>query len=384
MSHKSILLTTGITPLPAEVRLAMCRPMIDGHGEEALAIIGGILQRIQRLMGTAAKVFLFPASGTGALEASIVNHLSPGDEVLVCVNGFFSGLYAEIARAHGLNVVELWFPQGEGVNWVKVIDFLQGAGQKVRAILITHHETSTGALTDMRGIRELRRHSDALIMLNVLSSLGGTPVLLDEWGVDVAVGASHKGLMCPPGVAFVAVNPRAEEAWQESSIARAYWDLRRLSHWMEQGVVPFDPPLPVLYALDRALPLFFDAADKRQAIYERIQTNALTFRDGLSDTGATLIAPPAHRAPNASVVRIPTTRSASMVRATLRERFGIYVSPGIGELADATIRVNHQGYVSAKQTIAVTQALQTILYAPRATHESKNNVATESVPQEAP
>ncbi len=360
MRPEPTLLTTGITPLPVEVRLAMCQPMMDGHSEEAIAIIRGILRRIQGLMATRAKVFMFPTTGTGALEASIVNHLSPGDEVVVCVNGFFSSLYAEIARAHGLNVVELWSPQGEGASWGKIVDFLLREGEKVRAILLTHHETSTGALTDMRGIRELRDRTDALIMLNVLSSLGGTPILLDEWGVDVAVAASHKGLMCPPGVAFVAVNPRAEEAWQKSSIARAYWDLRRISHWMDQDVVPFDPPLPILYALDRALPLF-DGVDGREAIYRRTQTNASKFRDGLNGTATELVAPPAHRAPNASVIRLPKTHPASLVRAALRERFGIYVSPGMGELSDATIRVNHQGYISTGQMIAAVQALRAIL-----------------------
>ncbi len=361
MKRRPTLLTTGITPLPVEVRLAMCRPMIDGHGEESISIIRGILRRIQRLVGTkTAKVFLFPTTGTGALEASLVNHLSPNDEVLVCVNGFFSSVYSEIARAHGLNVVELWFPHGEGVNWGKVVDFLSREGRKTRAILITHHETSTGALTNMHGIQELRNRTDALIMLNALSSLGGTPILFDEWGIDVAVAASHKGLMCPPGVAFVAVGPRAEQAWHESTMPRAYWDLRRLSHWIEQGVVPFDPPLPILYALDRALSMF-DDLDRREAIYAHTQTNAFMFREALSGTGTELVASPEHRAPNASVLRLPQTHPATMVRTALRDRFGIYVSPGMGELSDVTIRVNHQGYVSEDQMTAAAQALRAIL-----------------------
>lgn len=361
MTRRPTLLTTGITPLPVEVRLAMCRPMIDGHGEESISIIRGILQRIQKLLGTeTAKVFLFPTTGTGALEASIVNHLSPTDQVLVCVNGFFSSLYSEIAGAHGLNVVELWFPQGEGVNWGRVIDFLAHEGHKVRAILITHHETSTGALTNMDGIQELRNRTDALIILNALSSLGGTPILFDKWGIDVAVVASHKGLMCPPGVAFVAVGPRAEQAWYESTMPRAFWDLRRLAHWIKQGVVPFDPPLPILYALDRALSMF-DDVNRREAIYAHTQTNASMFRDALSGMGTELVASPEHRAPNASVLRLPQTHPAPMVRTTLRDHFGIYVSPGMGELSNVTIRVNHQGYVSQDEMTAAAQALRTIL-----------------------
>ncbi|MHB9119840.1 MAG: pyridoxal-phosphate-dependent aminotransferase family protein [Burkholderiales bacterium] len=358
MAGRDSLLTTGITPVPDWVAREMQRPMIDGHGLEAAGLVANVRKGMAAVMGTAGEVFLFPGTGTGGLEASIVNHLSPGDRVLACTNGFFSELYADIAEKLGADVQKLAFEWGKGIDWSRVADVLkQDRSQNIKAILLTHHETSTGVLTQLDGLREAKGSHPALAMLNALSSAGGTELQTDFWGVDVIVTCSHKGLMCPPGITFVSANERAKERQACAKMPKAYWDIGNQRHWLSRGVTPFDPPLSLLYGIDKVLECLQNRTEA-QEIYRRVASNATLFRDCLDEMPVEIVADVHCRAPHCTVLRFPEYIVPVEVKGLLKSGFGILVSSGMGRLSSATLRVNHQGWVFPRDMFALLFALR--------------------------
>lgn len=384
MNCTPCLLTTGITPLPEAVSRAMQRPMIDGHGIEARALIQDIHQGLAEILETSADVFLLPGTGSGGLEASLVNHLSPGDLVLACTHGFFSEMYGGMAQKLGAQVETLAGKWGSGVEWSALEKRLrQDHEHKIKAILITHHETSTGVLNDLAQLPIAKGSHPALVLVNALSSMGGVPVLPDSWGVDVTVMCSHKGLMCAPGLTFLAVSERATEHWKTAAMARAYWDLSSLAQWLPLGVTPFDPPLTLIYGMAEALGYLRNQAARRQ-VYERTAMNASLFRLCLAELPAKCLATPKDRAPNATVFQLKGDMRCQQLKETLSSEFGIAISGGMGVMARSTLRVNHQGWVFPRDMITLGTAVRLVLEATKPAQGLRSvNQARSTRPQKA-
>lgn len=368
------LLTTGITPVPDWVSREMIRPMIDGHGKEARALGEQICAGVGQLLETESEVFLLPATGSGGLEASLVNHLSPGDTVLACVNGFFSALYADIATKLGAHVEIVEVEWGRPIDWDQVRQRL-AADRKgdIKALLITHHETSTGVLNNLADLRDAKGDHPALVLLNALSSFGGSPVLPDEWGVDVTVTCSHKGLMCPPGIAFIACNARARQFQARSIMRKAYFDLGFHRAWLSKGVMPFDPPLSVMFGIAKVLEVLCVPGAIEQT-HQRTEMNASVFRSCIAGLPLDIVAVQGYRAPQVSVLKVTGGCSADELKSTLAERFGFCVSGGMGQLAHIAIRVNHQGWVFPREMISLGSSVRMVFFE----HSENDVIATQA------
>lgn len=367
MNGSVSLLTTGITPIPDTVSRAMQRPMVDGHGFDARALMEDVRKGLAEVLETSADIFLLPGTGSGGLEASLVNHLSPGELVLACTHGFFGELYAGMARKLGAKVEPLAFKWGCAVDWLALEKRLrQDRQHKIKAILLTHHETSTGVLNDLAQLPAAKGDHPALVLVNALSSMGGVPVLPDPWGVDVTVMCSHKGLMCPPGLTFLAVGERAKARWKTAGMARAYWDLSNLVYWRSLGVTPFDPPLTIIYGMAEALGYLRDKASRNQ-VYERTAMNASLFRLCIAELPADCLPAPKDRAPNATVFQLNGDMHCGELKDMLSSEFGIAISGGMGVMARSTLRVNHQGWVFPRDMITLGTALRLVFETAKAT-----------------
>lgn len=376
MTGTPSLLTTGITPLPEAVAMEMQRPMVDGHGADAREMITHVRGELANLLETSAEVYVFPGTGSGGLEASLVNHLSPGDLVLACTHGFFSELYAEMAGKLGASVEVLSSPWGTGIDWKALSARLKRDTRgQIKAILLTHHETSTGVLNDLSQLAAAKGQHGALVLVNALSSMGGVPVLPEQWNVDVTVMCSHKGLMCAPGLTFLAVNERAKRVWETARMPRAYWDLTNLAKWQARGVTPFDPPLTLIYGMTKALSYLGDK-DSRGEVYERVVQNADLFRLCLADLPVECVAGLECRAPNATVFRLNNGICCEELRERLNSELGIVISGGMGKFAHSTLRVNHQGWIFPRDMIAAGTAIALLVEAACASHVGEDFTAS--------
>ncbi len=378
VNRKPRLLTTGITPLPKKVSAAMRRPMVDGHGAEAWALMESVRQGLADVLETKSEIFLLPGTGTGGLEAALVNHLSRGDHVLACTHGFFSGLFAAMAEKLGAAVETMVAEPGKGVDWAALERRLQDDRKgKIKAILLTHHETSTGVLNDLAQLAAAKGKHPALVLVNALSSAGGVPLLPDLWGLDVTVMCSHKGLMCAPGLAFLAIGQRAKERWKTAGMAKAYWDLSHLAHWLSRGITPFDPPLTLIYGMVEVMGYLRDKEARVQA-YRRTASNAFLFRSYLPALRGKCVAAPKDRAPNATVFRLAGETHCEDIKKALLSDFNISISRGMGTLAESTLRVNHQGWVFPKDIMALGEAMTSLT---KATYRENQRGSVERPPE---
>src|SRR5262249_32797454 len=248
------LLAPGPTPIPPEVLQAIAQPILHHRTPSFEALFERVRAGLAEVIGTRGEVIILAASGTGALEAAVVNLCSPGDEVLVVQCGKFGERWTGIARAFGLTAHTLDAPYGETVAPERVASALR-AHPRARALFVTQSETSTGVLEDVEAYAALTRHTDTLCVVDTVSSLGVVPCPMDAWGIDAVVAGSQKGLMCPPGLAFVAFNDRAWRAAAQARCPRFYWDLPVERGWQAKNQGQFTPAVSLLAGLDVALRL---------------------------------------------------------------------------------------------------------------------------------
>ncbi|HEX2765733.1 MAG TPA: aminotransferase class V-fold PLP-dependent enzyme, partial [Candidatus Limnocylindria bacterium] len=244
------LRTPGPTPLPDDVREAQARQMVDHRGTEFAALLTETSAGLAELIGTKDEVLLLTGSGSGSLEAAIVNTLSPDDRVLSVNIGSFGDRFAKIARAFGADVDVLSFEWGTVADPAAVDEHLQ-ANDPYRAVLVTHNETSTGVTNPLREIAEVVRVAPGgpLLLVDGISGLGAMPFEMDAWGIDLVVSASQKAWMASPGVSIAAVGERARQAEAEARMPRFYWDFGEAREWAAKGQTPWTPAVAVLYGL---------------------------------------------------------------------------------------------------------------------------------------
>src|SRR5918996_2153032 len=238
------LMAPGPTPVPSEVLLAMARPMIHHRTPEYEALFAEVRAGLGWLLQTTGDVVVLACSGTGVMEAAVVNTLSPGETVAVVVAGKFGERWVEIARAYGLDVVELRAPFGGTVPPARVADTLR-ARPGIKAVLAQHSESSTGVLHDVRGYAEVTRSTDAILIVDAVSSLGIANLPMDAWGVDAVVAGSQKGLMLPPGVAFCALGERAWAAAKTSTLPKYYFNLAEERKAVVKNEAHFTPAVSI-------------------------------------------------------------------------------------------------------------------------------------------
>jgi len=348
----------GPTPLPNEILKAMAKQMIDHRGPQFAEMIQRATAILKDMFQTKGDVFLLTGSGTGGMEAAIVNTLSPGDKVLVLANGFFGERFADIAESFGAEVLRLRFEWGRPVEPEAVRHALsQDAGMK--AVLVTHNETSTGVTNDLASISAVVREYEKLLIVDAISSLGAIDLPTDAWGCDVVVTASQKGWMAPPGLAMVSVSERAWKANAVAKMPRCYWDFAQAKKFLEKGQTPWTPALTTLYALAAALELF-QQEGLANIVVRHTRVGAKT-RQEVKSLGLSLFPEDSCASNTVTAVNALEGLDVKKLLQILREEHNIVLAGGQERLGGKIFRIGHLGYVTETDIDVVMKGLKMAL-----------------------
>ena len=356
---KKRLFTPGPTPVPERVMLRMAEPVIHHRSPEFKEILGRVNTNLQYLFQTTQPVLTLSCSGTGGVESTFVSLFSPGDTVIAVNGGKFGERWVTMPRILGLKVVEVKVPWGKSPDQGGIRDaLLQHPGAK--AVYLTHSETSTGAATDVRNLAGvIRKHSQALVCVDGISAVGALELRFDKWGVDVCVTGSQKGLMIPPGLAFVAVSQRAIRAMESATLPGFYLDLRKALKAYDSTDTPWTPAVSLIVGVDAALTLIRDEGIEN--VWGRHRRLSHALRQGISALGLRLFAD----SPSDSVtaVWLPEGIEWKELNSTLREGNGVTVAGGQGEYLGKIFRISHLGYYDDLDMITMVAALERSLLA---------------------
>jgi aspartate aminotransferase-like enzyme len=349
----------GPVTVPEDILDVMDRQMIDHRGPQFAAIQARVVRNLKTGFQTKNDMLLFTSSGTGGLESAVVNTLSPGDPVLAFVAGEFGERIAKIAQTYGADVTKIKFENGRGIDPARVAKELQAA-PKTRAVLATHNETSTGIMHPLQEIAQaVRANSDAVFIVDGVSSMLTADAQVDNWGVDVMVSASQKAWACPPGVAMLSVSERAWKANASARTPRYYFDWAETKSWMEKGQTPFTPAVSVYYALDVALQKILDeglpnvfARHARIAALTRSQAKALGFR---------MFGDERYASNAVTALYAPDGVDTEVLRQVAREEYELIIGGGQGPMRGKIIRVGHLGWVKEQEIYDCFAAIGHIL-----------------------
>jgi alanine-glyoxylate transaminase/serine-glyoxylate transaminase/serine-pyruvate transaminase len=338
----------GPTNVPDRVLRAMAAPTIDHRGPEFAELTKALLPALRPVFGTTAPVVIYPSSGTGAWEAALVNTLSPGDRVLIGETGQFSTLWAELAGRVGLDVEVIPGDWRRGVDPAAVGERLAAdTGHVIKAVCVVHNETSTGVTSrvpDVRAAIDAAGHP-ALLLVDTISSLASIDYRHDEWGVDVTVAGSQKGLMLPPGLGFNAVSEKALAASRSAGLPRSYWDWAPILGANARGFFPYTPATNLLYGLREALAML--AEEGLSAVFARHQRHAAATRAAVRTWGLeVLCADEREHSGSLTAVLLPTGHDADAVRRIILNRFDMSLGTGLGRLAGTVFRIGHLGHIN--------------------------------------
>ena len=351
-------MTPGPTPVPPEVLAAMAQPIVHHRGPDFRAVLERCLGRLREVYRTDSEVLMYAASGTGAMESAVANLCSPGDRVLVVSAGYFGERWAQIARAYGCAVDELKYEWGEAPAADEVAERLADTGG-AHAVLLTHSDTSTGVVADVRALAEAAKDAGALTVVDAISSLGAVPLETDAWGIDVVVSGSQKALMTPPGLAFASVSAAAWEATARARSPRYYFDWQRTRKAQERIDQPFTPAVALVVGLDVALGLLLD--EGLEAAFERHVRLGRACREGVKAMGLELFSPDDDSSAIVTAIRTPEGIDSGELVLSLRDRFGITLAPGQGALEGKVFRIGHIGYYDVFDVTTALAAVELAL-----------------------
>ncbi len=354
MKQKRLLLTPGPTPVPPEVLRAIAEPVVHHRSPDFTAVFEVVLQRLREVFRTSGDVLLFTSSGTGAFESAFVNVFSADERVLVVSCGEFGTRWQQLGRAFGLDVVPLDYPWGETPRPADVAAALAQCG--AGACVLVHSETSTGVVADLEVLLEVSREAGALTIVDAISSLGAVPLETDAWGADVVVTGSQKALMTPPGLSFVAVSERAWVRSEAATLPRFYWDWQKMRKAQEKGSTPFTPATSTVVALAEALRLLLE--DGLETAFARHIALGRSCRAGVRALGLELYSPDDDRAAVLTAALTPDGVDAVALRLALRDRHGITIAGGHGELVPRLFRIGHIGYVGIDEIATALAAIE--------------------------
>ncbi|HEX9123904.1 MAG TPA: alanine--glyoxylate aminotransferase family protein [Actinomycetota bacterium] len=359
MDRPEIILAPGPTPIPPEVLLAQGSPLVYHRGPGFGRMLREVTESLQRLYRTECDVLIMTSSGTGGLESAVANCFSPGDAVLVPMAGFFAERFGKIAQAYGLRVRTIDYGWGRTVKAKDIAGAL--AEEPVKAVLLTHSETSTGVVHDVEAAASAAKDAGAMVVVDAVSSLGAVPFDFDGWGIDVAVSGSQKALSASPGLAFVAVSETAWEAQATATNPRFYfdWTLYKQYYALPDPENPWTPAISVLQGLHAALRLYYQ--DGPEAAYARHELLSRAIKEGVKALGLDLSGEDPERAWTVTAVRAPEGIDADRICALVRADFGIILAPGQGPMKGKVFRIGHLGYYDRLDMIRGLAALEMTL-----------------------
>jgi aspartate aminotransferase-like enzyme len=352
---KQYLFTPGPTPVPPEVLAAVGAPVVHHRSPDFLPIYERVLTRLREVCRTESDVLLFGASGTGAFESAVAHLVTPGESHLVVSAGNFGERWVSMITAYGPEVDVLRYAWGETPD---ADDLRARLGERqAKAVWLVQSETSTGVVADVRALAAAAKEAGALVVVDAVSSLGAVPCETDAWGLDVVVSGSQKALMAPPGLGFAAVSEAAFAA--TGSSPRFYFDWERTQKAQQKLDAPFTPPVSLVAGLDVALELLLE--EGLEASFERHVRLGRAARAGVKGLGLELFSPDEDRSAVVTAVRAPSGIDSSDVVRSLRDRFGITIANGQGELKGKIFRLGHIGWFDVFDITTQIAAVELVL-----------------------
>lgn len=335
----------GPSNVPDRVLRAIAQPTIDHRGPEFAQLTLGILDKLKSVFNTESPIFIFPASGTGGWESSLLNTLCPGDKVLAFETGHFATLWKNVADKLGLDVIWVEGDWRRGIDAAVVQQHLtEDSSHQIKAVLAVHTETSSGATSDIARIRKAidAAGHPALYMVDAVSSLACTELRHDDWGIDVTISASQKGLMLPPGLCFNAVSEKALTASKTSTFPHSYWSWESMLQLNKQGYFPYTPSTNLLYGLDEALSMLHD--EGMNNVFARHHRLARATQLAVAGWGLeNLCANPEESSNSTTAVLMPEGHDADALRNIILDKFNMSLGMGLGKVKGTVFRIGHIG-----------------------------------------
>ena len=345
-SGRHLLQIPGPTNVPDRVLRAIARPTIDHRGPEFAALGRRVLAELGGIFKTEHPVIVYPSSGTGAWEAALVNTLSAGDKILMCETGQFAVLWKQLAMRFGLapDVIETDWRHGADAGAIEA-RLREDKAHAIKAVCIVHNETSTGVASRIPPVRralDAARHP-ALLIVDTISSLASSDYRMDEWGVDVTVAGSQKGLMLPPGLAFNAVSKKALAAHERAKLPSAYWNWKDMLAANKGGFFPYTPATNLLYGLEESIKMLHEEGLER--VFARHARHAAATRRAVEAWGLEVLClDPDEYSNSLTAVLVPRGHDADRLRAVILEHFDMSLGTGLGKLAGQVFRIGHLGH----------------------------------------
>jgi alanine-glyoxylate transaminase/serine-glyoxylate transaminase/serine-pyruvate transaminase len=343
LSGRHFLQIPGPTNVPDRVLRAIAQATIDHRSADFAALGREVLDGLKKVFRTAGPVVIFPASGSGAWEASLVNTLSPGDKVLAFENGEFARLWGEVGQRLGLEVEVVLCDWRRGVD-PDIVESKLRADPDIRAVLVVHNETSTGVTSRMPEIRaamDAAKH-DALLLVDAVSSLGSIDLRHDDWRIDVTLAGSQKGLMLPPGLSFNAISEKALAASRSARLARSYWSWQPMLASNQSGFFPYTPSTNLLYGLREAIAMLLE--EGLEAVFARHARHAAATRAAVEAWGLEVLCRnPAEHSGSLTAVLMPDGDDADRLREVILDAFDMSLGQGLGRLKGRVFRIGHLG-----------------------------------------
>lgn len=362
--QKTYLMTPGPTPVPQNVLLRMAAPIVHHRTAEFSDALMTATKNLKTLFETEqADVLIFAASGTGVMEAAIVNSFSAGDLVIVARNGKFADRQKDICEAYGIDVIDLNYEWGTLVDPADIKRELEektAAGKTVRGVIVTHSETSTGVLNDIKTIGEIvKDYPDTVLIVDSITGIGATECKVDDWGLDIVTTGSQKGLMLPPGLAAVSVSPKAWKAYERSSLPKFYFDFMKAKKSLAKSTTPFTPAVTLILGLNEAVQMIID--EGLENTFARHARLARATQAGLEALGLKLLAPEGGRSTAVTTVYTPKSIDCKALDKLLDKRHGVTIAGGQDHLSGRIIRIGHLGYFGDMDIIITLSALEMAL-----------------------
>lgn len=354
--ERKFLMTPGPSPVPYFVRESLAKEIIHHRTDEFQEVLKEVHEGLKRIFCTENPVLIFSSSGTGAMEAAVCNLFSPGDKVVAVCGGKFGERWAEIAKSFSLDVIEMnieWGTSPSPVVLSKILD----ENKDIKGVLTTHCETSTATVYDIQAISDVLKEKNALLIIDAISGLGQDVLPADAWGVDVVVSGSQKGFMLPPGLSFISLSKKAQEAVKNSNSPRYYFDLNKALKSYEKNDTPFTPAVSLIVALKEAV----EAINKEgiRVRWERFKRMAQAAQEAAKAMDLKIFS----KRPSSSVTAICTPqeiKSTEIVKI-LRKKYGLSIAGGQAEVKDKIFRIAHMGWINEQDLIACFSLLEKVL-----------------------
>ncbi len=354
---KDYLLTPGPTPLPPQVSAAMAKPIIHHRTPQFQEILKEASSGLKWVFQTANDVFIISSSGTGAMEAAVVNLLSSGDTALVVQGGKFGERWTELCKAYGIGTEIIDVEWGKAVSPEEIGKRLK-ANPQIKAVFATLCETSTGVDNDIRAIAAIVKETPAVLAVDAISGLGAVDIKPDAWGVDVVVAGSQKGLMLPPGLGFITLSPKAWKLVEASKTGRYYLDLRKAKKALDKNDTPFTSSITLIIALSEALKMM--QQDGLENIFKRHKIMAEATRAAIKALGLELFAPTA-ASDGVTAACVPAGLDGEKLVKTMRDTYGVTIAGGQAELKGKVFRIAHMGFITESDIIMGIACLEKVL-----------------------